>query len=53
LHAAFKISSVYDYIAKLWGTQADVIPNHIDPDVSGAGQECEVYKKFKLGGDQA
>jgi hypothetical protein len=49
LHAAFKISPVYDYITESWGTQADVIPNHTDPDISGAGQACEVYKRFKLG----
>jgi hypothetical protein len=36
LHVAFKIPYGYDYITKLWRTQAEVILNHINPRRSQA-----------------
>jgi hypothetical protein len=38
LHVAFEIPYVYDYITKLCRTQAEVILNHVNPDVHGTGQ---------------
>jgi hypothetical protein len=38
LHMLFKIPYMYDYITKLCRTQAEVILNHINPNVHGIGQ---------------
>jgi hypothetical protein len=53
---ALKILYVYDYITKLWRTQAEVIPNHWNPILLGIGQGESVHRKYKglkLGGGQA
>jgi hypothetical protein len=53
LNVAFKIPYVYDYITKLSRTQAEVIINHINPNVCGTGQgeaRDQKYKRLKLGG---
>jgi hypothetical protein len=39
LQVAFKIPYVYDYATQLSRTQAEVILNHENPNVSGTGQE--------------
>jgi hypothetical protein len=47
---------VYDYITKLWRTQAEVIVNHENPTVRVIGQgevRHRKYKRLKLGGGQA
>jgi hypothetical protein len=52
---AIKISYVYEYIIKLCRTQAEVILNHINPNVRGNGQgeaRHVKYKRLKLGGGQ-
>jgi hypothetical protein len=38
LHVAFKILYVHNNISKVCRTQAEVILNHINPNVRGAGQ---------------
>jgi hypothetical protein len=38
LHVVFKIHYVYGYITKLFRTQAEVIPKHINPNIRGNGQ---------------
>jgi hypothetical protein len=56
LQVAFKVPYVYDYITKLCRTQAEVILNHVNRNVSGIGQREATYKKYKrpkLGGGQA
>jgi hypothetical protein len=56
MHVAFKIRYVYDYITKLCRTQAEVILNHVNPNVRGIGQEEAMHSKYnglKLGGGQA
>jgi hypothetical protein len=42
LHVVFKIPYMYDYIAELCRTQAEVILNHVNPNVrdSGQGEPC-------------
>jgi hypothetical protein len=35
LHVVFKIPYLYDYATQLCRTQAEVIPNHINPNVRG------------------
>jgi hypothetical protein len=45
LHVAFKILYVYDYITKLCRTQAEVILNHVNPNVHGIGQGETRHKK--------
>jgi hypothetical protein len=53
---AFKIPYVYDYITKLFRIQAEVILNHVNPNVSGIGQREAMDRKcerLKLGGGQA
>jgi hypothetical protein len=53
---AFKIPYVYDYITKLCRTQADIILNHVNPNVSGIGQgeaRQRKYKRLKLGDSRA
>jgi hypothetical protein len=52
----FKIIYVYDFITKLCRTQAEIILNHINPNVRGIGQgeaRQRKYKRRKLGGGQA
>jgi hypothetical protein len=46
---------VCDYITKLCRTQAEVILNHVNPNILGIGEEARhrKYKRLKLGGDQA
>jgi hypothetical protein len=56
LQMAFKIPYVYDYITKLCSAQAEVILNHVNPNVRGIGQgeaRHRKHKRLKLGGDQA
>jgi hypothetical protein len=56
LHVAFKIPYVCEYITKLCKTQAEVVLNHIHPNVRGTGQGEAghiKYKRLKLGGGQA
>jgi hypothetical protein len=38
LHVAFKILCVYDYITKFCSTLAEVILNHVNPNIRGIGQ---------------
>jgi hypothetical protein len=52
LQVAFKIPYVYDYITKLCSTQAEVILNHVNPNVHGEARNRK-YKRRKLGGGQA
>jgi hypothetical protein len=55
LHMAFKIPYVYDYITKLCRTQAEVILNHVNPNVHGIEQReasHRKYKRFQLGSGQ-
>jgi hypothetical protein len=47
MHVAFKIPYVYDYITKLYKTQAEVIQNYRNPIVSGTGQGEATYRKYK------
>jgi hypothetical protein len=54
----FRIPYVYDYtrVNKLCSTQAELILNHINPNVRDIGQgeaRHRKYKRFKLGGGQA
>jgi hypothetical protein len=47
---------VYDYKIKLCRTLAEVILNHVDPNVRGTGQGKAMHMKYKrptLGGGQA
>jgi hypothetical protein len=56
LHVAYKLPYVYDYISKLCRTQAEVILNHVNSNLSGIGQgeaRHRKCKKFKHGGGQA
>jgi hypothetical protein len=51
----FKIPYVYDCKTKLCRTQAEVILNHVKPNVHGNGQENvrhRKYKRLKLDGGQ-
>jgi hypothetical protein len=44
---------VYDYITKLWNTQAEVILNHVKSNVHGIEQGEAMHRKYKrleLGG---
>jgi hypothetical protein len=53
---AFKIPYVYKYITKLCRSQAELILNHVNPNVRGIGQGESMYRKNKrlrLGGGQA
>jgi alpha-D-ribose 1-methylphosphonate 5-triphosphate synthase subunit PhnL len=38
LHVDFKIAYMYEYITKLCKTQAEVILNHVNPNVHGIGK---------------
>jgi hypothetical protein len=56
MHVNFKIPYVYDYLAKLCRMQAEVILNHLNPNIHSTGQGEAMhrkYKRLKLGGDQA
>jgi hypothetical protein len=56
LRVAFKIPYVCDYITKLCRTQAEVILNHVNPNVRVIGQRetrHRKYRRLKLGGNQA
>jgi hypothetical protein len=47
---------VYEHITKLCMTQAEVIPNHVNPNIRGIGQgeaRNRNYKRLKLGGGKA
>jgi hypothetical protein len=53
---AFKIPDMYDYITKLFRNQAEVILNHVNPNVHGTGQgeaRHRTYKRLKFGGGEA
>jgi hypothetical protein len=53
---AFKIPYVYEYITELCRTEAEVILNHVNPNVRGTGQVEAMHRKYtrlKLGGGQA
>jgi hypothetical protein len=55
-HVAFKIPYVYDNTTKLRRTQAELILNHVNPNVRGMGQGEARHRKYKrliLGGGQA
>jgi hypothetical protein len=45
---------MYNYATKLCRTQAEVILNHVNPNIRGAGQEARhrKCKGLKLGGGQ-
>jgi hypothetical protein len=47
LHVAFKTPYVYDCMNKLCRTQAEVILNHVNPNVSGTGQGEARHRKYK------
>jgi hypothetical protein len=38
---------MYDYITKLYRTQAEVILNHINPNVHGTGHGEAMHSKYK------
>jgi hypothetical protein len=44
---AFKILYVYDYITTLCRAPADLILNHVNPNVRGTGQEEAMHRKNK------
>jgi hypothetical protein len=55
LQVAFRICYVY-YITKLRRIQAEIIQNHVNPNVHGIGQGKAMHKnckRLKLGGGQA
>jgi hypothetical protein len=47
LHMDFKIPYMYDYITKLFKTQAEVILNHANPNVHDTGQGEAMHRKYK------
>jgi hypothetical protein len=52
----FKIPYVCDYTIKLFRTQAEVVLNHVNPNVRGIGQVEAMHRKherLKLGGGEA
>jgi hypothetical protein len=56
LYAAIKILYMYDYITKLCRTHAEVIVNHVNPDVHDMGQgeaRHRKYMRLKSWGNQA
>jgi hypothetical protein len=56
LHLAFQIPYVYYYTNKMCRRQAEVILNHINPNVRAIGQSQfspGKYNRLKLGGGQA
>jgi hypothetical protein len=52
---AFQLPHVYDFIAKLCRQQAEVIQNHVNPNVRniGQGEASTENMRVKLGGGQA
>jgi hypothetical protein len=53
LHVNLKIPYVDDYITKLCRAPAEVIVNHVNPNVLGVGQGeamHRMYTRLKLGG---
>jgi hypothetical protein len=53
---AFKIPYMYDYITKLCRLQAEVILNHVNPNVHGTEKGEATHRKYtrlKLGSGQA
>jgi hypothetical protein len=55
-HVALKILYVYDYITKLCRIHAELILNHVNPNVRGTGQgedRHRKYRRLKLGFGQA
>jgi hypothetical protein len=56
LHEAHEIPYVYDQITKLSRTHAEVIVNHVNPNVRGIAQGEAMHRKYKtlkFGGGQA
>jgi hypothetical protein len=56
MHVALKIPYVYDYIKTSFRKQAEVIQNHLNPNVRAIGQGEAMdrkHKRLKLGGGQA
>jgi hypothetical protein len=47
LHVAFEIPYVYDFIPKLCRQQAEVIQNHVNPNVRNIGQGEAQHRKYK------
>jgi hypothetical protein len=47
MHVAFKIPYVYDYVTKLFRTQAEEILNHGNSNTRGIGQGEAMYRKHK------
>jgi hypothetical protein len=45
----FKIPYMYDYISKLCRAQAELILNHVNPNVHGVEQGEARHKKFGSG----
>jgi hypothetical protein len=53
---AFKIPFMYDYTIELCRTQAEIILNHVNPNVCGIEQgeaRHRKYKRLQLRGGQA
>jgi hypothetical protein len=56
LHVIFKIPYMYDYVTELCRLLAEVILNHVKPNVCGTGQGEAMhreYKRLQLGGGKA
>jgi hypothetical protein len=56
LYVVFEIPYVYDLITKLCRQKAEVLQNHVNPNVRNIGQgeaQHRKYKRLKLGGGQA
>jgi hypothetical protein len=47
MHVALQIPYVYDYIAKLWRKQAEIIYNHENENVRNIGQGGTPHRKHK------
>jgi hypothetical protein len=45
LHVAFDIPYVYDFITKLCRQQAEIIQNHVNPNVRNIGQGEAQHRK--------
>jgi hypothetical protein len=48
LHVALIIPYLYDYITKLCRTQAEIILNHVNPNVHNIGQGEARHRKYKM-----
>jgi hypothetical protein len=56
LHVAFKIPYVHICVTKLCRSRAELILNHVNPNIHATGQgeaRHRKYKRLKLGGSQA